>query len=143
MTRPSLPAGTTVARRHRTRRPARRLRRLTRTTVTSTTATYAAVAIAIPTTSGAATVTSGAVGAPGAVYRVNAPSTKQINPPTASSPWLVTVNSSRNRTDGQPDQQQTGDVERQAPKPMNARISAIAPRMPVTKFGLWSSNSNP
>ena len=29
------------------------------------------------------------------------------------------------------------------PKPMNARMSAIAPRIPVTKFGFWSSKMSP
>ena len=65
---------------------------------TSTRPMKAAVATAMTITSGAATVTSGAVGVPGAVYSVNAPSTKQTSPPTVNRPWLVTVNSSTNRT---------------------------------------------
>ena len=45
-----------------------------------------AVTPAMTKMSGAATVTSGAVGDPGAVYSANAPSTKQMSPPTASRP---------------------------------------------------------
>ena len=41
---------------------------------------------AIATINGMATDTSGAAGVPGAVYSVNAPSTKQTSPPTVSRP---------------------------------------------------------
>ena len=79
------------------------------------------------TMSGVATATSGAVGEPGAVYSANAPSTKQIRPPTNSRPWLVTVNSSTNRTIARPISSRPATLSGRLPKPMNARISAIAP----------------
>jgi len=106
-------------------------------------ATYAPVMLAMPRTSGAATVTSGAVGVPGAVYSVNAPSTKQMIPPTASRPWLVTVNSSRNRTMASRMSIRPATLRGRLPNPMNARTIAIAPTMPVTKFGLCTSNNKP
>ncbi len=51
---------------------------------------------------------------PGAVYSADAPSAKQMIPPIASRPWLVTVNSRTNSTIAEDDEQQAGDVERQA-----------------------------
>ena len=103
----------------------------------------APVSVAMKAISGVATATSGAVGEPGAVYSANAPSTKQIRPPTNSRPWLVTVNSSTNRTIARPISSTPATLSGRLPKPMNARISAIAPRMPVTKFGLMSSKMSP
>ena len=102
-----------------------------------------AVAPAITKMIGTATETSGAVGEPGAVYRAKAPRTKQMSPPTVSNPWLTTVNSRMNRTTANPISRIPATLSGRLPKPMNARISAIAPRMPVTKLGLWSSKIRP
>ncbi len=101
------------------------------------------VTAAIATTSGTATATSGAAGVPGAVYRVKAPSTKQTSPPTVSRPWLVTVVSRMKSRTASPIRIRPAMLSGRLPKPMKARISAMAPSVPVTKFGLWSSNSRP
>ena len=63
------------------------------------------------------TVTDGATGSPGCVYRADAPSTNATRPPTVSSPWLVTVSSSDEEQDRQADEEQAGHVERQAAEP--------------------------
>ena len=60
-----------------------------------------------------------------------------------SRPWLVTVSSSTNRTIASPISSRPPTLSGRLPKPMKARMIARAPRMPVTKFGFWSSNSSP
>ena len=67
---------------------------------------------------------------------MNAPSTKQISPPTVSRPWLVTVVSRMNSRTASPIRISPATLSGRLPKPMNARINAIAPSVPVTKFGL-------
>ena len=88
LTNPSLPAGTVVLPPAPYAPANARPRRRVRTIVTSTRSMNPAVRAAMKTMSGAATATSGAVGVPGAVYSADAPSTKQISPPTNSRPWL-------------------------------------------------------
>ena len=103
-----------------------------------------AVVAVVVTMSGVATCTSGSVGsAPGFVYRADAPSAKQMIPPTVSSPWLTTCVSSANSTSPSPTSSRPATLSGRLPKPMNASRSAIAPRIPVTKFGFWSSNRSP
>ncbi len=77
------------------------------------------------------------------VYSADAPSTKQMIPPIASRPWLVTVASSTNRTMPSTISSSPARLSGRLPKPMNARMIAIAPRIPVTKFGFWSSKIRP
>ncbi len=100
----------------------------------------------MPTTvrrTGRATLTSGAVGVPGSVYRAAAPSATQTTAPMASNPWLVTCVSSSRRTTPRTIRSRPATLSGRLPKPMKARRMQIAPRIPVTKFGFCSSKMSP
>ena len=65
-------------------------------------------------------------GRPGSVYRADAPSAKQMIPPIASRPWLVTVSSRPNSTSPSTISIRPATLSGRLPKPMNARMSASA-----------------
>ncbi len=78
------------------------------------------------------TSTAGATGSPGCVYSADAPRANATSPPMVSSPPLVTVSSSTKRITASPMSSRPAMLSGRLPKPMKARISAKAPRMPVT-----------
>ena len=67
------------------------------------------------------------------------PSAKQMIPPTVNRPWLVVLSSRANRTIAKPMSSSPATFSGRLSEPMKARMIAIPPRIPVTKFGLISS----